>query len=99
MKYLLIRILAFLISIALINFVSDWFAKSSEPEYEYLFGATLFFKLLLILSVVFILFLSFETYKFNRQKNIWKRNLGLGLLITLLILLILFWGYFSEFAF
>lgn len=98
MKHLLTRILAFSLFVVLINFVSDWFAQSSEPEYEYLFGTTLFFRLLLILSAVFMFFLSFELYQFTRQKDIRKRNLSLGLLIILFIWLILFWGYFSEFA-
>jgi len=84
-----------------IYYISDYIQESAivEEGDDNFYGVIWFFKLLLLLVFISVVVFSYEAYKLNRQKKIKERNLSLILIALIVLMVLIFGGYFLQFAF
>ena len=100
MKYIFTRIIILILLVVAVKYFSDSVAEHTEPaEYGYMEGAKTFFTLLFALAIISTGIFSYEAYRFHRQKKIKDRNKSLILISSVLLLVLIFSGYFFQFAF
>ena len=98
MKYILIRIALMTAAVIAIYYVSNYIAANAEPEVGYMEGAIAFFRMTLAVAIIGLSVFTYEAYRFNRQHKIKERNHSLVLMVLMVLLLIVFGGYFFEFV-
>lgn len=97
MRYIIPRIVILALIVILINTISDY--VSEREEFGYMDAAILFFRLLLILLVTSLVLFVYETYQFKQRGKITSYRQGIFLIVLVSLTLLLFSGYFKEFAF
>lgn len=101
MKYLSIRITLLLLAIIIAYYISDYIqdhAKVAAGDYNFE-GVIAFFSFLSAIISVSLALFTYEAYRFHKRYKIKERNLSLGLIAAIVLLLLVFSGYFVEFVF
>lgn len=89
-----------ILSVIAIYYVSDCIREYTTVDagaFNF-YGVIWFFRLLLILVVLSLGIFFYEAYTFNKQKRIKERNESLILIFLILLLGIVFGGYFLQFV-
>ncbi|MCS4226140.1 hypothetical protein M2408_002244 [Sphingobacterium sp. BIGb0165] len=97
MRYTLTRIVILTLLVMLINLISDY--VSEQEEFAYMDGVILFFRLLFILLGTSGVLFAYETYQFKQRGKTTSYRQGIFLIVLVSLILLLFSGYFKEFAF
>jgi len=99
MKYIFIRLILLILGVVLIYYISDFIQNSAVVEdggYN-LEGIIWFFRLILGFIIVSIGVFAYEAHLFNKQNKINQLNTSLILIGIIVLLMVIFGGYFLEF--
>ncbi|QQT25208.1 hypothetical protein [Sphingobacterium spiritivorum] len=101
MKYIGIRIVLLLLLLLVIYYVSDYIQEHTvvdDGDYNFE-GVIAFFQMTLALAIISLGLFMYEAFRFHKRKEIKKRNASLILISLILIVLMLFAGYFFQFVY
>ncbi|EEI90232.1 hypothetical protein HMPREF0765_4183 [Sphingobacterium spiritivorum ATCC 33300] len=101
MKYIGIRVILLLLLLVVIYYVSDYIQEHTvvdDGDYNFE-GVIAFFQMTLALSIISVGLFIYEACQFHKRKENKKRNASLILISLILIVLILFAGYFFQFVY
>lgn len=101
MKYLSIRIALLLLAIIIAYYISNYIqdhAQVAAGDYNFE-GVIAFFSFLSAIISISLGLFTYEAYRFHKRYKIKERNLSLGLIVAIILVTLIFSGYFVEFIF
>jgi heme/copper-type cytochrome/quinol oxidase subunit 2 len=100
MKYIFLRIVIIILGMAFIYHISDYIQDNTEIEdggYNFE-GIIWFFRLLLAFVLICLSVFGYEARLFHKQNKKKQRNISLTFIGVIILLMLLFSGYFSQFV-
>ncbi|TRX38019.1 hypothetical protein FNW52_03715 [Flavobacterium sp. ZT3R18] len=100
MKYIFTRITILILGVVIIYYISVYSLEKARAEGRGFCneGDVCFFRLILLLAIASIGVFSYELYKFNKQSKIKERNRSFVFIFSILLLVIVFGGYFMQYV-
>ncbi|MGJ1286429.1 hypothetical protein ACR79P_21730 [Sphingobacterium spiritivorum] len=101
MKYIGLRVILLLLLLVIIYYMSDYIQEHTvvdDGDYNFE-GIIAFFQMTLGLAIISLGLFIYEACRFHKRKELKKRNASLILISLILIVLILFAGYFFQFVY
>jgi membrane associated rhomboid family serine protease len=100
MNYIVKRVVLLILIVIAFYYISDYIQETAvvEPGDFNFEGVIAFFRMSLILVIVSLAIFGYEAYIFHKQGRKKERNVSLGLIISIVLLIAIFAGFFLQFV-